>query len=236
MLSARVLDRGVLSLAGARVAATLPDDVKLGDALQLRVQEAGPDGVVLQIVQQPPTLLAATAAIPLPGGAYARLIEDEDGAAGGARGDRSVVLRYDSPTLGRLDIGSRPRAPRSTQATARRPMPPARPPATWRLRWARRSRCWHAGARSTPACKHAAALRYDDASGGAPRVVAAGSGELAERIIALAVENGVPIRDDAGLARLLARLELEAEVPRELWAAVAEALVWAYRLTSARAA
>jgi flagellar biosynthesis protein len=89
-----------------------------------------------------------------------------------------------------------------------------------------------------PERKHAAALRYDGESGGAPRVVAAGSGELAERIIALALENGVPIRDDAGLAEALARLELEAEVPRELWAAVAEALVWAYRLTtsSSRAA
>jgi hypothetical protein len=102
VLSARVLDRGVLSLAGARVAATLPDDVKPGDALALRVQEAGPDRVVLQIVQPPPP--AATAAVPLPGGAYARLIEDEEGAAGGARGERSIVLRYDSPTLGRLDI------------------------------------------------------------------------------------------------------------------------------------
>jgi hypothetical protein len=105
VLSARVLDRGVLSLAGARVAATLPDDVKPGDALALRVQDAGPDRVVLQIVQQPPTPPAATAAVPLPGGASARLIADEEETAGGgARGERSIVLRYDSPTLGRLDI------------------------------------------------------------------------------------------------------------------------------------
>ena len=83
-----------------------------------------------------------------------------------------------------------------------------------------------------PAPKRAAALRYDAESGGAPRVVAAGSGEIAERIIALAQEHGVPIRDDAALAEALARLQLEAEVPEELWAAVAEALVWAYRLTS----
>jgi flagellar biosynthesis protein len=83
-----------------------------------------------------------------------------------------------------------------------------------------------------PARKHAAALRYDAESGAAPRVVAAGSGELAERIIALAAEHGVPVRDDAALAEALARLQLEAEVPEELRAAVAEALVWAYRLTS----
>jgi flagellar biosynthesis protein len=42
----------------------------------------------------------------------------------------------------------------------------------------------------------------------------------------------VPVRDDAGLAEAVARLQLEAEVPEQLWAAVAEALVWAYRLTS----
>jgi flagellar biosynthesis protein len=83
-----------------------------------------------------------------------------------------------------------------------------------------------------PARKHAAALRYDADRGGAPRVIAAGSGDLAERIIALAEEHGVPVRDDSALAEALARLELEAEVPEELWAAVAEALVWAYRLTT----
>jgi flagellar biosynthesis protein len=83
-----------------------------------------------------------------------------------------------------------------------------------------------------PARKHAAALRYDADSGGAPRVVAAGSDEVAERIIALAHEHGVPVRDDAALAQALARLQLEADVPPELWAAVAEALVWAYRLTA----
>jgi flagellar biosynthesis protein len=87
-----------------------------------------------------------------------------------------------------------------------------------------------------PERKHAAALRYDRETGGAPTVVAAGSGELAERIIALAMEHGVPVRDDAALAEALARLQLEAEVPQELWAAVAEALVWAYRLTAPAAA
>jgi flagellar biosynthesis protein len=83
-----------------------------------------------------------------------------------------------------------------------------------------------------PRPRHAAALRYDEEAGGAPQVVAAGSGIVAERIIALAREHGVPIHDDAGLAEALARLQLEAQVPEELWKAVAEALVWAYRLTS----
>ena len=82
-----------------------------------------------------------------------------------------------------------------------------------------------------PEPKRAAALRYDAKSGGAPTVVAAGSGELAERIIALAREHGVPVREDAALAQALARMQLEAEVPPDLWAAVAQTLVWAYRLS-----
>jgi hypothetical protein len=97
---ARVLERGLLSLAGARVKATLPDDVQTGDVLKLRVKELAPERIVLQIVPDPPP--AATAAVPLPGGATARIVEDEEG--GGASAKRAVVLRYDSPTLGRLDI------------------------------------------------------------------------------------------------------------------------------------
>lgn len=74
----------------------------------------------------------------------------------------------------------------------------------------------------------AAALRYD--SGTTPRVVAVGRGELARRIVEEARAAGVPVRDDAALAEALAALELGTEVPEELWAAVAEALVWAYRM------
>jgi hypothetical protein len=101
VLAARVLENGLLSLAGARVKASLPDDVRPGDALRLRVKELGPERIVLQIVPDPPP--AATAAVALPGGATARIVEDEQG--GGDRvGRRAVLLRYDSPTLGRLDI------------------------------------------------------------------------------------------------------------------------------------
>ncbi len=76
----------------------------------------------------------------------------------------------------------------------------------------------------------AAALRYDREGGAAPRVVAAGRGEVARRIVEAARAHGVPVRDDAALAEALSALELDAEVPQELWAAVAEALVWAYRM------
>ena len=79
----------------------------------------------------------------------------------------------------------------------------------------------------------AAALRYD--GNGAPRVVAAGSGEVARRIVETARQAGVAVREDAGLADALARLRLEAEVPEELWQAVAEVLVWAQRLDAGAA-
>ncbi|HEU4658578.1 MAG TPA: EscU/YscU/HrcU family type III secretion system export apparatus switch protein [Capillimicrobium sp.] len=76
----------------------------------------------------------------------------------------------------------------------------------------------------------AAALRYDRQGPGAPRVVAAGRGEVARRIVEAARAAGVPVRDDAALAEALSALELDTEVPEELWAAVAEALVWAHRM------
>ena len=73
-----------------------------------------------------------------------------------------------------------------------------------------------------------AALRYT--GDGAPRVVAAGRGEVASTILARAHEAGVPVHRDPELASTLAELALGDEVPPELWTAVAEVLAWAYRL------
>ena len=77
----------------------------------------------------------------------------------------------------------------------------------------------------------ATALRYEAGVSGAPTVVARGAGPLAQRILETAREAGVPIREDPALASALAQLELDEQIPEELYAAVAEALVWAYRLT-----
>ena len=86
-----------------------------------------------------------------------------------------------------------------------------------------------------PPPRRAAALRYDGT--GAPKVVAAGAGHVAERLLALAREHGVAVREDQALAEALARLQLETEIPVELYQAVAEALVWAHGLdVAARAA
>jgi flagellar biosynthesis protein len=82
--------------------------------------------------------------------------------------------------------------------------------------------------------RRAAALRYDKEQAGAPKVVAAGAGLIADRIVELAREQGVPVREDPALAEALVRLELEQEIPSDLFAAVAEVLVWAYGLEPKR--
>lgn len=72
----------------------------------------------------------------------------------------------------------------------------------------------------------AVALTYDGSS--APRVVAKGAGELAERIIATAQQHGVPLQPDLDLVRLLAQLDLGDEIPRPLYVAVAHVLAFAW--------
>jgi flagellar biosynthesis protein len=76
-----------------------------------------------------------------------------------------------------------------------------------------------------------AALSYTGT--GAPRVVAAGRGELAATILERAREAGVPVHQDPDLADALAHLALGVEVPEALWAAVAQTLAWAYSLSNA---
>ena len=65
----------------------------------------------------------------------------------------------------------------------------------------------------------AVALAYEE--GSAPRVTAAGSGEIAETILRLAEENDVPIEENALLAATLASVPLGEEIPEELYKAVA---------------
>ncbi len=83
--------------------------------------------------------------------------------------------------------------------------------------------------REPPERRRATALRYEEGQH-APRVTATGAGLVAERILAAAREAGIPVRHDPALAEALAKLELGADVPPELWTAVAETLAWAYRL------
>ncbi|MFC6331185.1 EscU/YscU/HrcU family type III secretion system export apparatus switch protein [Paenibacillus septentrionalis] len=77
--------------------------------------------------------------------------------------------------------------------------------------------------------KKAVAMKYDPLSDTAPVVVAKGQGELAERILESAKENGVPIQEDRSLVEVLSKLDIDQEIPPELFAVVAEILSFVYR-------
>ena len=76
----------------------------------------------------------------------------------------------------------------------------------------------------------AAALRYSPPDDGAPRLVAKGSGEIAERILALAKEHNIPVHEDPDLLTVLSQLDLEKETPAELYKPIAEILSFVYRV------
>jgi hypothetical protein len=110
-LPARVMERhgqmGLLLLAGTPLSAQLPDELKAGDRLRLRVESVG-EQVVLRTVESPAQPAATPPpelALPLPNGARAEVRVTERAADG--RGDdepASVALDYDSPALGTLDM------------------------------------------------------------------------------------------------------------------------------------
>jgi len=81
-----------------------------------------------------------------------------------------------------------------------------------------------------PNIKTAAALKYDKVNNPVPILAAKGKGEIADRIIALARENDIPIRSDADLVAILEKLEIEQEIPLEIYAVVAEIFSYIYKL------
>ena len=62
-----------------------------------------------------------------------------------------------------------------------------------------------------------------------PQVVAAGRGEIAEKIMQLAFENGIKVKEDGPLAEMLAAVELDSPIPSEAFMAIAEILYYVYR-------
>jgi flagellar biosynthesis protein len=85
-------------------------------------------------------------------------------------------------------------------------------------------------ARRQPPRKQAAALAYDLERDPAPRVVAKGKGLVAERIIEMAKEYGVPLYEDPALVQMLVKLDLGDAIPYELYQVVAEVLSFIYRM------
>ncbi|UTD57662.1 EscU/YscU/HrcU family type III secretion system export apparatus switch protein [Halomonas sp. MS1] len=78
--------------------------------------------------------------------------------------------------------------------------------------------------------RQAVALAYQDKDQ-APRVIAKGYGELAERIMAEAQRQGIYVHDAPELVALLMQLDLDAEVPASLYQVIAELLVWVFELS-----
>lgn len=78
----------------------------------------------------------------------------------------------------------------------------------------------------------AIALNYD--GNRAPRVTAKGQGQVAEQIIALAKENNIPLHPDVALVKVLSKMSLGDEIPRELYLAIAEVIAFVYMLSGKR--
>lgn len=75
----------------------------------------------------------------------------------------------------------------------------------------------------------AVALKHEMGGPGAPRVVATGWGETARKILETAFANNVKVREDPDLAKVLAAVELDTEIPLEAFSAVAEILAYVYQ-------
>ncbi|MBA2874008.1 EscU/YscU/HrcU family type III secretion system export apparatus switch protein [Thermaerobacillus caldiproteolyticus] len=78
--------------------------------------------------------------------------------------------------------------------------------------------------------KKAVALTYHPSEHTAPVVVAKGQGYVAENLIAIAKENGIPIQEDPSLVQLLSELEINEAIPEELYQIVAELFAFVYRI------
>jgi len=80
--------------------------------------------------------------------------------------------------------------------------------------------------------KKAVALRYNTQKENAPKIVAKGKGKIAERIIKIAEENELPIKKDEDLVELLTKIEIDKEIPENLYKAVAEVFSFIYNITN----
>jgi len=122
--------KGSLSIAGYLLDAELPEDVQAGQDLRLVVKDVNAERVLLAVTdphgaeqaqqsqqsQQtqpsqplqtpaPDPSLVAPSVVPLPGGGSVQVTEREAGGRGGRQGERQdVVLRYDAPALGAIDL------------------------------------------------------------------------------------------------------------------------------------
>jgi flagellar biosynthesis protein len=76
----------------------------------------------------------------------------------------------------------------------------------------------------------AVAMRYDVEKDKAPLILASGRGAVADEILRIADENKIPLYENRELANMLAKLEIDTEIPSQLYVLVAEVLFFVYKL------
>lgn len=79
--------------------------------------------------------------------------------------------------------------------------------------------------------KKAVALKYDNKKSKAPKVISKGKGESARNIIKIAKLHNLPMQKDEDLVELLSKVELDREVPENLYKSVAEIFSFIYKIT-----
>jgi flagellar biosynthesis protein len=75
----------------------------------------------------------------------------------------------------------------------------------------------------------AVALKYAPGAS-APTVVAKGRGLIADEIIARAREHGIFVHESPELVALLSQVDLDGQIPPQLYVAIAELLAWIYKV------
>jgi len=78
----------------------------------------------------------------------------------------------------------------------------------------------------------AVSLKYRHESDSAPRVTAKGKGKIAEKIIKIAKEHDIYIHEDPDLIEVLSQLDINDEIPPDLYLVVAELLAFVYSLNN----
>ena len=78
--------------------------------------------------------------------------------------------------------------------------------------------------------QQAVALKYDMERDSAPKVIAKGRGHVAENILSAAQQNTIPVYQNKTLVNMLMALEIDREIPPELYRTIAEVMAYVYRI------
>lgn len=74
--------------------------------------------------------------------------------------------------------------------------------------------------------KRAVALKYEPHKNSAPVVIASGSGFIADKVVEIAEESGIPVYKDDSLSALLSQLDIGTEIPEELFSSIVDIYIY----------